>query len=123
MKLGQFSVSLTVKDITTSKVFYETLVFKVRPECGSIEDKWLVLRKGTTMIGLFEGMFDANILTFTPTDVRAIEQHLKDNNIAIDTATQGGSGPTHCVLKDPDGNTIMFDQFKSPLFLLSNENG
>ena len=111
MELGQFSVSLTVKDITKSKVFYETLGFKVRPECGSIVDKWLVLRKGTTTIGLFEGLFEANILTFTPTDVRAIEKHLKDSGIAIDTATQGESGPAHCVLKDPDGNTIMFDQF------------
>jgi hypothetical protein len=58
-----------------SKVFYEALGFRVRPECGSIADKWLVLRKDTTMIGLFEGMFAVNILTFTSTDVRAIEKH------------------------------------------------
>ena len=92
-------------------MFYETLGFKVRPECGSVKDKWLVLRKGTTMIGLFEGLFEANILIFTPTDIRAIEKHLKYSGIAIDIATQCESGPTHCVVKDPDGNTIMFDQF------------
>ena len=111
MELGQFSVSLTVKDITKSKVFYEMLGFIAKPECGSIADKWLVMQKGSTVIGIFEGMFDANILTFNPTDVRAIEKHLMDNNITIDTPTQGDSGPTHCVLQDPDGNTIMFDQF------------
>ncbi|MGK0383174.1 MAG: catechol-2,3-dioxygenase [Flavobacteriales bacterium] len=111
MELGQFTVSLTVKNTTKSKVFYEALGFRVRPECGSIADKWLVLRKDTTMIGLFDGMFEVNILTFTSTDVRAIEKHLKDSGIAIDTATQGESGSIHCVLKDPDGNTIMFDQF------------
>ena len=111
MELGQFSVSLTVKDITTSKEFYETLGFIIDPKCGSIADKWLVLEKGTTVIGLFEGMFEANILTFNPPDVRAIEKHLKDNGIAVDRPTEGDSGPTHCVLKDPDGNSIMFDQF------------
>lgn len=111
MELGQFSVSLTVKDITKSKEFYETLGFKPHSGCGSIEDKWLILQKDTTVIGLFEGMFDSNILTFNPINVRAIEKHLINNNITIDTVTQGDSGPTHCVLKDPDGNTIMFDQF------------
>jgi catechol 2,3-dioxygenase-like lactoylglutathione lyase family enzyme len=111
MKFGQFSVSLTVKDIAKSKAFYEILGFKAHPECGSITDKWLILQKDTTVIGLFEGMFESNILTFNPTDVRAIEKHLTDNDIKIDTATQGDAGPTHCVLKDPDGNTIMFDQF------------
>ena len=111
MELGQFSVSLTVKDIAKSKAFYEILGFTAHPECGSIEDKWLILQKGTTVIGLFEGMFESNILTFNPTDARAIQQHLQDNDIAIDTPTKGESGPTHCVLKDPDGNTIMLDQF------------
>jgi catechol 2,3-dioxygenase-like lactoylglutathione lyase family enzyme len=110
MEFGQFSVSLTVKDIAKSKAFYETLGFKTHPQCGSIADKWLILQKDTTVIGLFEGMFESNILTFNPTDVRTIEKHLKDNDIKIDTPTQGDSGPTHCVLKDPDGNSIMFDQ-------------
>jgi len=111
MELGQFSVSLAVKDITQSKTFYETLGFKAHPECGSIEDKWLILQKDTTVIGLFEGMFESNILTFNPTDVRTIEKHLIDHGMAIKTPTKGESGPTHCVLKDPDGNAIMFDQF------------
>ncbi|WP_299084108.1 VOC family protein [uncultured Paraglaciecola sp.] len=110
MNFGQFSVSLTVKDIAKSKAFYETLGFTTHPECGSVVDKWLILQKDTTVIGLFEGMFEANILTFNPTDVRTIEKHLQHNNIEIDTPTQGESGPTHCVLKDPDGNVIMFDQ-------------
>jgi catechol 2,3-dioxygenase-like lactoylglutathione lyase family enzyme len=110
MELGQFSVSLTVKDIAKSKDFYETLGFKTHPECGSIADKWLILEKGTTVIGLFEGMFESNILTFNPTDVRAIEKHLQASDITIDTPTQGSSGPTHFLLKDPDGNTVMFDQ-------------
>jgi predicted lactoylglutathione lyase len=111
MELGQFSVSLAVKDITKSKEFYETLGVKIDPKCASIADKWLILEKETTVIGLFEGMFESNILTFNPPDVRAIEKHLKDNSIAVDTPTQGDSVPTHSVLKVPDGNSIMFDQF------------
>jgi catechol 2,3-dioxygenase-like lactoylglutathione lyase family enzyme len=110
MELGRFSVSLTVKDIAKSKEFYETLGFITHPECGSIEDKWLILQKDDAIIGLFEGMFDHNILTFNPTDVRAIEKHLVANNIDLETPTAGESGPAHCVLKDPDGNVIMFDQ-------------
>ncbi|MGJ8680052.1 VOC family protein [Paraglaciecola sp.] len=111
MELGRFSVSLNVKDIVQSQKFYETLGFKTHPDCGSVKDKWLIMEQGNTIIGLFEGMFDKNILTFNPSDARFIEEHLKQNGISIDTPTQGDKGPTHCVLKDPDGNTIMFDQF------------
>jgi predicted lactoylglutathione lyase len=111
MELGRFSVSLTVKDIAKSKAFYETIGFVAEPNCGSVADKWLILTHDSTIIGLFEGMFDHNILTFNPDDARSIEQHLKDNNIEIDTETNGESGATHFVLKDPDGNVIMFDQF------------
>ena len=110
MNLGQFSVSLAVKDIEKSKHFYETLGFKALDGCGSIKDKWLILQNGDAVIGLFQDMFENNILTFNPTDARTIEKHLVENNIAIETPTQGESGPAHCVLKDPDGNTIMFDQ-------------
>jgi predicted lactoylglutathione lyase len=110
MELGQFSVSLTVKDIAKSKAFYETLGFEMHPQCGSIEDKWLIMQLGTTVIGLFQDMFDHNILTFNPTDVRGIEDHLKQNGVDITTSTTGDSGPTHCILSDPDGNVIMFDQ-------------
>ncbi len=110
MELGQFSVSLAVKDIVKSKAFYETLGFEAHPECGGVDDKWLIMQHGTTVIGLFEGMFEDNILTFNPTDVRSIEQRLKQHDIAIDSPTKGESGPAHCILKDPDGNVIMFDQ-------------
>ena len=110
MDLGTFSVSLTVKDIATSKGFYETLGFESLEGCGSIEDKWLIMKKEQCIIGLFEGMFDHNIMTFNPTDARAIEKHLLANDIAIDTPTSGESGPAHFILKDPDGNVIMFDQ-------------
>ena len=110
MELGQFPLSLHIKNIIKLQTFYENFGFKACPECGSIADKYLALHKSATLMGLFEGMFESNILTFNPTDVRSIEKHLTDNNIKMTTPTQGDSGPTHCVLKDPDGNTIMFDQ-------------
>lgn len=68
------------------------------------------MQLGTTVIGLFEGMFEENILTFNPKDVREIENHLHLQGIAIDSPTSGDSGPAHCILKDPDVNVIMFDQ-------------
>ena len=110
MELGRFSVSLTVKDIAKSKSFYETLGFKALEGCGSVTDKWLIMSSGTTNIGLFEGMFEDNLLTFNPTDARSIEKHLSDNGITIDSRCTGESGSAHCLLKDPDGNVIMFDQ-------------
>ncbi|GAA0858737.1 VOC family protein [Aliiglaciecola litoralis] len=110
MDLGQFSVSLAVKDIVESKKFYESLGFEAHPECGSIEDKWLILQLGTTVIGLFQDMFEDNILTFNPLDVRTVEAKLKEQGIDIQTPTSGDSGPAHCIVKDPDGNVIMFDQ-------------
>jgi len=111
MQPGQFSLSLAVKDISQSKAFYEVLGFSALENCGSVEDKWLIMQCGTAVIGLFEGMFEHNIITFNPDDVRAVEQHLKDSNVAISTEVKGESGPGHCVLHDPDGNQIMFDQF------------
>jgi predicted lactoylglutathione lyase len=110
MNLGTFSVSLTVKDIAKSKAFYEVLGFKALEGCGSIEDKWLIMKQEQSIIGLFEGMFDHNIMTFNPTDAREVEKHLLAHDIVIDAPTSGESGPTHCILKDPDGNVIMFDQ-------------
>jgi hypothetical protein len=110
MELGTFSVSLTVKDIAKSKSFYETVGFKVREGCGSVADKWLIMGNGTTNFGLFEGMFDDNLFTFNPIDARSIEKHLSNNGITIDSPCSGESGPAHCLLKDPDGNIIMFDQ-------------
>lgn len=110
MDLGQFSISLTVKDIVTSKAFYEDLGFKAHEECGGIEEKWLILQKGTVVIGLFQDMFEDNIMTFNPLDVRAIQADLKAKGHAIDVEAEGEAGPAHCILKDPDGNVIMFDQ-------------
>jgi predicted lactoylglutathione lyase len=110
MKLGTFSVSLTVKDITKSKAFYEVLGFSALDGCGSIDDKWLIMKNEECIIGLFEGMFDHNIMTFNPIDVRSIEKQLLDNHMTLETKTNGDSGPAHCILKDPDGNVIMFDQ-------------
>lgn len=111
MELGLFSLSLAVSDIAKSKQFYETLGFEAMPSCGSIEDKWVIMKNGPTMIGLFEGMFEDNILTFNPSDVREVEARLRDSGVEIEVAVKGASGAGHCIVKDPDGNTIMFDQF------------
>lgn len=111
MQLGTFSVSLAVANITKSKHFYETLGFEAMQGCGSIEDKWLMMKNGKTLIGLFEGMISDNILTFNPEDVRSIEQALKEDGVTIDTPSKGDAGPGHCIFRDPDGNVIMLDQF------------
>ena len=111
MELGLFSLSLSVSDIKVSKAFYEALGFEAMPSCGSIEDKWIIMKNGQTMIGLFEGMFEDNILTFNPSDVRAVQDRLVDNGVSIDVPVKGNSGPGHLIVKDPDGNAIMFDQF------------
>jgi catechol 2,3-dioxygenase-like lactoylglutathione lyase family enzyme len=111
MDLGTFSVSLAVKDIRTSRAFYEKLGFTVFD--GKEEDNWLMLRSGSTKIGLFQGMFDDNILTFNPADARAIQKHLKAQGITEFTleADESTNGPAYFTLNDPDGNAIMFDQF------------
>jgi len=121
MKLGAFSASLSVKDIKASKQFYETLGFNVF--AGDIEKNYLIMKNGNALIGLFQGMFEQNILTFNPgwdesankldafDDVRAIQKHLKDNNIKLEReADENTSGPASAVLYDPDGNTILIDQ-------------
>ncbi|MBZ9613535.1 VOC family protein [Rheinheimera maricola] len=123
MELGAFSVSLTVKDIAASKAFYEKLGFTYK--AGDQSQGWLVLKNGTTVIGLFQGMFDKNILTFNPgwdsntkelatfTDVRDIEKHLLAQGLTlIKTADQSSSGPEHITLEDPDGNPILIDQHR-----------
>lgn len=121
MKLGAFSASLNVKDIQASKTFYETLGFTVF--AGDFENNYLIMKNGDTIIGLFHGMFEKNILTFNPgwdqnantldeyDDVRAIQKHLKANNIVLERETDGSaSGPASIVFFDPDGNTILIDQ-------------
>lgn len=121
MDLGAFSVSLSVKDIETSKAFYEKMGFKVVG--GDQSQNWLIIRNGTTTIGLFQGMFEQNILTFNPgwssdaqkldhfTDVRDLQRRLKQGDVTIVTeADESTTGPASFVVVDPDGNTILFDQ-------------
>lgn len=121
MTLGAFSVSLAVKNIQASKTFYETLGFSVF--AGNIEQNYLIMKNGDSIIGLFQGMFDQNILTFNPgwdqnaqtlekfDDVRTIQEHLKSNDIKLEQETDdASSGPASIVFYDPDGNTILIDQ-------------
>ena len=123
MQLGAFSVSLAVKDIAASKAFYEKLGFTAMG--GEQSQGWLILKNGDTIIGLFQGMFDKNILTFNPgwdqnaqnlaefTDVRDIQQHLLALGITLlQSADTSTTGPAHIVLEDPDGNQIMLDQHR-----------
>lgn len=108
MNLGKFSLSLTVKDIAASRAFYEKLTFKVID--GNQTEGWLILQSGDTVIGLFQDKFDRNLLTFNPTDVRAIQAHLKAQGIELIQEADEGEGPAHMTLVDPDGNPILFDQ-------------
>ena len=118
MELGNFSVSLTVKDIKASKAFYEKLDFK--EVGGKLEENWIVLQNGNARIGLFQGMFDKNIMTFNPgwtkdketlkdfQDVRELQRTLKVRGITV--ADETTEGPAHFMITDPDGNTLLFDQ-------------
>lgn len=108
MNLGRFSVSLTVKDIEVSKQFYQNLGFKI--VAGDQTQNWLVLQNGAAKIGLFQGMFDQNIMTFNPEDIGPIHQRL--NELGIDYSRQMGGEdyPKMALFKDPDGNEILIDQ-------------
>ena len=121
MKLGAFSVSLSVKDIKVSKTFYEQLGFSVF--AGDIEKNYFIMKNGNSLIGLFQGMFEQNILTFNPgwdesantldsfDDIRDIQKQLKSKKIKLESqADETTSGPASLVLYDPDGNTILIDQ-------------
>ena len=123
MKLGAFSISLAVRDIQKSKEFYESLGFSKLG--GGITQKWLILKNENAIIGLFEGMFENNIITFNPgwdenaqnlaafDDVRVIQAHLAQCGIALTSETvQSKSGPAHITLTDPDGNPILIDQHR-----------
>jgi lactoylglutathione lyase len=123
MKLGAFSVSLNVKDIHVSKEFYENLGFQVFG--GEINQNWLILKNENCIIGLFQGMFDKNILTFNPgwnenaenlesfTDVREIQKQLKEKGVTmLSEADESTEGPAHFIIEDPDGNQILFDQHR-----------
>lgn len=121
MKLGAFSVSLSVKDLGASKAFYEKLGFSVFG--GNAAQNWLIMKNGDHIIGLFQGMFENNILTFNPgwdqdakplesfTDVRDLQRALKAQGITMQTeADENTSGPASFVIVDPDGNAILIDQ-------------
>ena len=121
VQLGNFSVSLNVKDIKASKAFYEKLDFK--QVSGKLEQNWVVLQNGTTKIGLFQGMFERNSLTFNPgwdherktpkdfQDVRELQRILKERGLKLETeADETTDGPASFTLADPDGNPIFVDQ-------------
>ena len=123
MQLGAFSVSLAVKDLALSRAFYEKLGFTAFG--GEQSQGGLILKNGDTVLGLFQGMFEQNILTFNPgwdqnannlaefTDVRQIQQHLLAQGIALkQQADEHSSGPAYLTLEDPDGNQIMLDQHR-----------
>ena len=121
MELGNFSVSLAVKDLAASRAFYETLGFMTFG--GDAEQGWLILQNGTATIGLFQGMFERNILTFNPgwnakaetleafTDVRELQKRLLEAGLELQVkADEESTGPASFVLSDPDGNPILVDQ-------------
>lgn len=108
MDLGRFSVSLAVKDLARSRAFYQTLGFE--QVAGVPEQNWIILQNGDAKIGLFQGMFEGNLLTFNPSDARAIQKVVTAAGYALEKASEDGEGPTHFVLKDPDGNVILVDQ-------------
>ena len=121
MKLGAFSVSLNVKDIQASKSFYENLGFHVFG--GDISQNWLIMKNDNCIIGLFQGMFEKNLLTFNPgwdqdannldsfTDIREIQQQLKSKGMTMQTeADEKTTGPASFMIVDPDGNPILVDQ-------------
>ena len=123
MKLGAFSVSLAVKDLQISRKFYEKLGFEKFG--GDESQNWLILKNGSAVIGLFQGMFERNSLTFNPgwdqnaekvdpfDDVRVIQTELKNSGIEITSETDGSeSGPANIVLIDPDGNPVLIDQHR-----------
>ncbi len=123
MKLGSFSVSLAVKDIAASRDFYSELGFEEIG--GNADDNWLILRNGDHVIGLFQGMFDKNMLTFNPgwdqqcanlesfTDVRELQKQLQAAGIEMAAeADEGTEGPASIMVIDPDGNPILIDQHR-----------
>jgi lactoylglutathione lyase len=123
MNLGAFSISLSVRDLGVSRDFYGRLGFE--PVGGNPDEGWLILRNGDHVIGLFEGKFEQNILTFNPgwdqqgresnpfTDVREIQKELRDRNVKlVREADENTTGPASCVVVDPDGNPILIDQHR-----------
>jgi lactoylglutathione lyase len=123
MQLGAFSVSLTVKDLHASKAFYEKLGFTTLG--GVLDQNWVILKNGPHVIGLFQGMFDKNMLTFNPgwdqdaknvepfTDIRELQKSLKAQGVSfVSEADETTTGPASFILADPDGNPILVDQHR-----------
>jgi lactoylglutathione lyase len=124
MQTGAFSISLAVQDLAASRAFYEALGFSAMG--GDASQNWLILKNGDAIIGLFQGMFEGNIITFNPgwdqaaknvdpfDDVRQIEAQLKEAGIDIGSSNTADkdAGPAHITLTDPDGNAIMVDQHR-----------
>lgn len=121
MELGAFSISLTVKDIAASQAFYQKLGFHIFG--GDASQNWLILKNGDHVIGLFQGMFEQNILTFNPgwdnnarqldsfTDIRELQRQLKAEGLTLlSEADENSNGPASFMLLDPDGNPILVDQ-------------
>jgi catechol 2,3-dioxygenase-like lactoylglutathione lyase family enzyme len=121
MELGAFSISLAVRDIEASKAFYEKLGFTAF--FGDVSENWLIMKNGGVAIGLFQGMFERNVLTFNPgwdadaqkldsfTDVREIQRRLKAQGVELEQETdESTTGPASFVVVDPDGNSIFVDQ-------------
>ncbi|MDZ7834388.1 MAG: VOC family protein [Alkalibacterium sp.] len=121
MELGAFSISLNVSDLNVSKKFYESIGFKVF--AGDLDQNYLIMKNGDSLIGLFQGMFDKNILTFNPgwdqegntlkdsPDIREIYIRIKDQNILTEQESlEGDKGPGSFIMIDPDGNPILIDQ-------------
>ena len=110
MNLGDFSISLSVKDIDASLAFYQAFGFETLG--GDKDQGWLILTNGQAKIGLFQGMFEGNILTFNPEDVRGIQRKLKGAGLSlVKEADETTEGPASATLIDPDGNAILLDQF------------
>ncbi|MEM7772739.1 MAG: VOC family protein [Cyanobacteria bacterium P01_E01_bin.6] len=123
MNLGSFSVSLSVNDLEVSKHFYEQLGFEQIG--GDVKQNWVILKNGEHVLGLFQGMFEKNMLTFNPgwdqdgkdldtfTDIREIQRELKDRGLSpVSEADELTTGPASCVIIDPDGNPILIDQHR-----------
>ena len=108
MDLGAFSISLAVGDIRKSLAFYQAFGFE--PIGGKIEENWLILKNGDAKIGLFQGMFETDTLTFNPRDARGVQAELESQGVTIDTPIAAESGPCHFFLKDPDGRPVLVDQ-------------
>jgi catechol 2,3-dioxygenase-like lactoylglutathione lyase family enzyme len=118
MDLGTFSLSLAVESLDASLAFYTQLGFTVVDGGHTSSDlpdsehqKWRIIQNGDTRLGLFQGMFSTNVLTFTPRDVREVQRELKENGVTLTVETADfGQGPAHIMLEDPDGNPILMDQ-------------